>query len=82
MLETRTTLGKGGRLVIPAAYRKALGVVPGDELIVILVQGELRIITPMQAVRRARAMVRQFVPEGTPLVDELLTDRREESARE
>ena len=57
MLETRTILGKGGRLVIPAAYRKALGVVPGDELIVILEQGELRIMTPFQAVQRAQAMV-------------------------
>lgn len=82
MAEERTILGKGGRLVIPAAYRKALGIVPGDELIVILEEGELRILTPLQAVRRAQAMVRRYVPEGTPLVDELLTDRREESARE
>jgi len=81
MLNERTTLGKGGRLVIPAAYRKALGVVPGDELIVILEQGELRIMTPSQAVRLSQAMVRRYVPQGTPLVDDLLADRREENAR-
>lgn len=68
--------------MIPAAYRRALGVVPGDELIVILEDGELRVLTPEQAVRRAQAMVRRYVPEGTPLVQELLTDRREECARE
>ena len=82
MLETRTILGKGGRLVIPAAFRKALGVEPGDELIVILEDGELRIVTPEQAARRARALVRRFVAEGTLLVDGLLADRREETSRE
>ena len=68
--------------MIPASYRKALGIEPGDELIVILDQGELRIITPAQAVLRARELVRQFVPDGTSLVEELLDDRRKESARE
>jgi AbrB family looped-hinge helix DNA binding protein len=82
MLEMRTTLGKGGRLVIPAAYRKALGVEPGDDLIVILEQGELRIVTPAQAVQRARMLVRQFIQDGTPLVEELLEDRRKENAHE
>ncbi len=82
MFETRTKLGRGGRLVIPAAYRKAMGVETGDELIVILEDGCLRIITPEQAVRRARDLVRQYVDGGQSLVDELIADRRDESRRE
>ena len=68
--------------MIPAAYREALGVAPGDELIVILEDDELRIVTARQAVKRARRLVRKHIPEGTSLVGELLADRRTEAAGE
>lgn len=82
MSNARTTLGEGGRFVIPADYRKKLGLAPGDELIVILEQGELRIMTPAQAVLRAQEQVRRFVPREVSLVDELISERRAESADE
>lgn len=75
-------MGPGGRVVIPAAYRKAMGIRPGDELIVAMEEGELRILTLKQAVARARAMVRRYVPRGQSLVKELLRERREEAKRE
>lgn len=82
MTETRTTLGEGGRLVIPAEYRRKLGVSPGDELIVIYEHGELRILTPAQALRRAQEQVRRYVPSDVSLVDELIADRQDESGGE
>ncbi len=75
-------LGSNGRLVIPATYRKALGVEEGDELVVRLEDGELRLSSRKRAYRQAQALVRRYVPEGVSLSDELLKDRREEASRE
>lgn len=77
-----TKLGEGGRLVIPAEYRRALGVEAGDEVVLLLEEGGLRIITPQEGIRRAQAIVRSYVPQGRRLSDELIEERREESRRE
>ena len=81
-METVTVkLGTSGRLVLPVKFRKALGVGPGDELILALDKGELRIFTRREAIRRAQGMLKQLAP-GRSLVDELIQERRAESARE
>ena len=77
-----TKLGKGGRIVIPADYRKMLGIEPGDEIIVSFKDGEIKITTVKEGVRRAQEIVRRYVPEGRMLSDELIQERREEAARE
>ena len=82
MAAIKTKLGKGGRVVIPAEYRKRLGIEPGDEIIVSFKDGEIKITTVREAVRRAQEIVRRFVPEGVSLVDELIQERRREAARE
>ena len=82
MSAIKTKLGKGGRVVIPAEYRKRLGIEPGDEVIVSFKDGEIKITTVREAVRRAQKIVRRFVPEGRMLSDELIRERREEAARE
>lgn len=82
MNETRTRIGDGGRLVIPARYRRALGVAPGDEVILVLEPEGVRIVTRQQAVKRAQAMVRRYIPKGRSLSAELLQERRAEAARE
>jgi AbrB family looped-hinge helix DNA binding protein len=69
-----------GRLVIPASYRKALGVGEGDELIVRLEGGELRLSSRKTSLKRAQERVRRYVPEGVALSDELVAERREEAA--
>jgi len=82
MGKTLTKLGEGGRLVIPSEYRKALGVDTGDELVLILEEGGLRITTPREGIRRAQALVRSYIPEGRRLSDELIEERRRESRLE
>ena len=72
---------KGGRLVIPAAYRRELGLEPGDEVIIRLEDSELRILTRAKAIKRAQELVAQHVKNGRSLVDELSAERREEAAR-
>ena len=78
----KTTIDKGGRLVIPSVYRKALGIKPGDAVMLILEDGQLKIITRHQALAQAQALVRKYIPAGRSLSEELIQERREEAARE
>ena len=75
-------LGKSGRLVLPVQFRRALGVEPGDELILALDKGELRIFTRGEAIRRAQELVRSYVPGDQSLANELIQERRAEGYRE
>lgn len=77
----KTTIREGGRLVIPAAYRKALGLKPGDEVLLVLEEGEIRVVSMRQAIARAQTLLRRYVPEGRSLSEELIQERREEAAR-
>ena len=76
MVKIMTKLGEGGRLVIPAEYRKAMGVDTGDDLVLILEENSLRVLTPKEGIRRAQALVRSYIPEGRCLSDELVEERR------
>jgi antitoxin PrlF len=78
----KARIADGGRLVIPAEYRRELGLEPGDEVIIRIEDGELRILTRAEAVKRAQAIVQQHVKKGRSLVDELSDERRAEAARE
>ena len=79
MTQTRAKLTEGGRIVIPSEYRQALGLQIGDEVILRLEDGEVRIYTPEQAIKHAQEIVRRYIPEGRSLSDELIAERRMES---
>jgi AbrB family looped-hinge helix DNA binding protein len=80
--DVRLRINENGRVVIPAAFRKALGIKPGDEVILRLDDGELRISTFRSRLERARRHVRKYVKPGVSLVDELIAERREEAKHE
>jgi bifunctional DNA-binding transcriptional regulator/antitoxin component of YhaV-PrlF toxin-antitoxin module len=82
MTKSLAKLGDGGRLVIPAEYRKAMGVSVGDELVLVLEKGALEVRTPREGLRRAQTLVRRHVPRGVSLSDELIAERRRESKHE
>ncbi len=75
-------MSEGGRVVIPVEIRKALDLKEGDTVLWELVDGEARLTSRREQLRRAQALVRRHVPEGVSLVDELLAERRAESGRE
>ena len=81
MIETKTIIGDGGRIVIPAEYRRNLGLKPGDEVILILEEGEVRLLTPRRAIQRAQALVSRYIPQGKNLAQELIQERSEEVSR-
>ena len=80
--ETRLRINENGRVVIPASFRKALGVKPGDEVILSIEEDELRITTMKRRIERAQRRARQYVKPGVSLVDELIAERREAAKRE
>ncbi|MGD0736364.1 MAG: AbrB/MazE/SpoVT family DNA-binding domain-containing protein [Terracidiphilus sp.] len=81
-LRARIRMGEKGRVVVPVAMREALGVKGGDVLDLCLVDGELRIMTMWERLRRAQEWVRKYVPAGVSLADELSAERREAAKHE
>ena len=76
-------LADAGRLVIPAALRREMGVEPGDDLLLRVDEdGELTVIGRMQAIKRIQARAQQFKKPGESVVDEFIAEREAEAARE
>jgi AbrB family looped-hinge helix DNA binding protein len=78
----RLRIGAKGRIVIPAPIREAMGIVDGDVLDLRVVDGELRIATLRERLRRAQERVRHLVPPGTLVSEELSAERREAAKHE
>ena len=81
-LKTRMRVNESGRVVIPASFRKQLGIRIGDEVVLQIEDDELRIITLKRNIERAQRLVRKHVKPGTSLVDELIAERREAARNE
>ena len=75
-------VGEAGRIVLPSAFRKQLGIRTGDILAAEIVGGDIVLMTLESGIRKAQAIVRRYVPEGVSLVEELLEERRQEARRE
>ncbi len=82
MEETRVRVNENGRVVIPAAFRQALGISPGDEVVLRVEDDELRISTMKHRIERAKRLVRRHIKPGTSLVDDLIAERRKAAQRE
>jgi AbrB family looped-hinge helix DNA binding protein len=75
-------INENGRIVIPASFRKALGINPGDEVFLRLEDDELRVTTMKLRIARAQRHARRYIKAGVSLVDELIAERREAARRE
>jgi len=76
-------LEKSGRILIPAAVRRKLGLSEGSQVLVrVAASGALEVTSRSQVLARVRTEVRKYVPAGVDLVEELIKDRRAEAERE
>jgi AbrB family looped-hinge helix DNA binding protein len=82
MADVRLRVNENGRVVLPAAFRKALNIRPGDQVLARLEDDEVRITTLKHRIERAQRHVRQFVKPGRSLADELIAERREAAQHE
>ena len=72
----RGKLVSGGRLQVPAEFRRTLGLADGDDVIMEIVDNELHVRSLRSAVARVQARTKKYIPESVSLVDELIADRR------
>lgn len=80
--ESHARINENGRIVIPASFRRALGIQSGDTVVLRLEREELRITTLRQRLAKAQQLVRKHVGPKISLVDELIAERREAARRE
>jgi AbrB family looped-hinge helix DNA binding protein len=74
-------IGAQGRLVLPSAMRRALGIKQGDELAARLDGGRIVLEPRDELLRRMREELRGGRGKRS-LVDELIAERRRDAARE
>ena len=78
-----TKMTEGGRIVIPAEIRKKLGFEIGETFSLEIDKDDsVRISSRSQALRRAQRLFRKYVPEGVPVVDQFIAERRKEAENE
>jgi AbrB family looped-hinge helix DNA binding protein len=83
-METYTTrLEKSGRILIPVAVRRHLGLSEGSQVLVKVEEsGALQVTSRSQALAKVRDEIRKYIPAGQDLAGELIRDRRAEVQRE
>ncbi len=81
--EHRIVVGERGRLVLPSAVRKSLGLHAGSRLLLSTERdGSLRLRPYRVVADEGRGLLAGLASDGASLVEELLTERRREAARE
>ena len=81
----QTAKGKvveGGRIILPAQFRRSLGLEKGDTVLIELHDDELRVRPARAALRRLQAKLRALGPSDVLASDELVAERRAEVAWE
>ena len=78
----RVRVDSAGRIVVPAGFRKALGIGAGEELLISMDDGYVRLQTIDAALERVRAIARGKRRGDASVVDEFIAERRAEAATE
>jgi AbrB family looped-hinge helix DNA binding protein len=75
-------INQNGRIVIPVSIRKEMNIDPGDDLLMEVEDGVLRIESYRARIRRIQEEFKQFAMPGIRASDELIAERRAEARRE
>lgn len=82
MLEARATITEGGRLLIPAAIRKALHLTVGEEVMLTVESGTLHVSTYKNTIQQAQSAVRQYNKKQESLTKALFIARKADASDE
>jgi AbrB family looped-hinge helix DNA binding protein len=82
MNSAKAKIGPGGRLVIPAAQRRELGLEVGDQVVIRVEDKELRVSSLNHRIERVQALVRRHNRKRELLSESLILDRRAEAAKD
>lgn len=75
-------ISKNGRMHLPAEVRRSLGLKGEDHVVLTVEDGEVRMRTMAETLKRIRALARPYAPKGRLASEELIAERREEARRE
>lgn len=75
----KAKVAEGGRIVLPAKLREAVGIRVGSNVTISLNNGGLQITTRHQAIRHIEEVMKKYIIPGRSVVDELIQERREEA---
>ncbi len=78
----KTKVTEGGRIVIPAKMREAMGIKVGTNVTLTVKDGSLRITTRDEAFRRIDEMMKDHIRPGRSIVDEFIKERRDEATKD
>ena len=78
----RVVIDEAGRLVVPAAFRKALGIRGRQAVLIGLVGDSLRLRTLDGALERLQRIARRKRPDSGSAVDAFIAERRADAADE
>ena len=81
-MEIKTKIGTGGKIIIPASFRKSIHLNVGDDIILHLKDNDIIMTTASQALKKIQAKLKLHNPNQDSLVDELIQMRRDESRHE
>jgi AbrB family looped-hinge helix DNA binding protein len=75
-------IDKAGRVIIPSAARKALGLQVGDAIVLHVDTSGIRLSSAGQTLASLQQLMQSKNPVRTNMVDELIAERRSEALRE
>lgn len=82
MAAAKGKIVEGGRIILPATFRRSMGLAKGDTVLIELHGEEVRIRPARSALRRLQKKLQEYAPDGESVADELIAERRQEAERD
>lgn len=77
----KSKIDQAGRILVPASQRQLLHLTPGQDVILQVEEGELRIRSFKESAKHARDLVKKYNSKNLDLVDLLFQARKEDKSR-
>lgn len=78
----KSKVDQAGRILVPASHRRLLHLTPGQDIILQIEGGELRVRSFKESAKHARDLVKKYNPDNLDLVELLFQARKEDQSRE